>query len=600
MNINLPNLPNLPKLPKGLKEALGQFGPLAAIAVALAVFVAAVPSTTPTRDTNRLTADDLGAGSDVTDAEFGPQEGAAPAEGAVAAADGSPAAAGGGGARAGAAGAARGSLAASNPALYKGEDCTRRAIMGEDYPCKPIWVGGDNGGATNRGVTKDKLRIVVYSPKGNEQVDAILKQAGVADPEANKRAVQVHNRWFNKNYELYGRQLEVIVMRGPGDATPAQQQADAITIAEETKAFAMVCASCTPYVHQELARRGVLNMTSILPMTKKFLEEGAPYTYSILPETDTLFAHFAEYWCKRLNGGKADWAGPGVQGQDRKLGVIFIESDLANLGSDISGALERECNIKPHKVVGYPPDITRAAEIATNVIAQMRTSGATSVTCVCDPVAPLFFTTEATKQAYFPEWIHNGMWGTDSDIAGRNYDQQQWQRSFGPSSISYYTPLAQLGNWKSYWQEMGDNGVYGDAVADPLEFLMLSVILRYVEEGGPKITYQGVIRGLLNGPPNASTPQPWGGFEVSSSFGREPGKYTAIDDFMEIWWNINGEAPHGLYPAGRNRGYLYYVNGGKRYRAGEWPRGKPNVFVNDGSRQPGPDPDARCKCRQTK
>ncbi|HUR04862.1 MAG TPA: hypothetical protein VM347_20120, partial [Nonomuraea sp.] len=116
-------------------------------------------------------------------------------------------------------------------------------------PCRPAFTG-DNGGATYRGVTKDKIRVIRrnYPDSANAQaVDQVNQSAGFASRDTEK---QVRNTWIpylNKYYELYGRTVEWIEWEGPnGNSTSeAQSQgregacADATKVVEEVKAFAV-------------------------------------------------------------------------------------------------------------------------------------------------------------------------------------------------------------------------------------------------------------------------------------------------------------------------------------------------------------------------
>nr|MBA2608254.1 hypothetical protein [Actinomycetota bacterium] len=412
------------KLRDGVRESVGQFGPLAAIAVGLALLIALVPST----NSDRVRAGgsfDLGPGSSATaDGQAGSGATVDGGSSAGVAADGSVPGVRASGGR-GRNNASPGSGGAGS--LYSGENCSRQKVIAE-LSCRPIWRGGQNGGDLDRGVQKDKIRLVIYATPGNPQVNAILAAAGGSSAEDTQAAIDAHTKFWNKYFETYGRKVEVIWKVGPGDgADPAQMQADATAVAEEMKAFAVVSISSAQAFHKELARRGVPSFTGILPLTRKLLEDMAPFTYSALPESDLLWEHFSEYWCTRLRGGMAEHAGdPRFTSQPRKLGIIHIEQDYANLGGDLNGWLQKTCGMQAAKTVSYTPDITRAAQIAANVIAQMKEAGVTTVTCVCDPIAPIFLTDEASRQQWFPEWIHNGFYGGDTASAGRLYDQVQW------------------------------------------------------------------------------------------------------------------------------------------------------------------------------
>ena len=58
---------------------------------------------------------------------------------------------------------------------------------------------------------------------------------------------------------------------------------------------------------------------------------------------------------------------------------------------------------------------------AANVVAQLKSKGATSIFCGCDPIFPVFLTTKASEQNYFPEWVLVGVALTDHDIVGQLY-----------------------------------------------------------------------------------------------------------------------------------------------------------------------------------
>ena len=60
----------------------------------------------------------------------------------------------------------------------------------------------------------------------------------------------------------------------------------------------------------------------------------------------------------------------------------------------------------------------------------------TTVIFAGDPVAPRDFTSEATKQEYFPEWFLNISALVDTNAFSRTYDQEQWQHAFGLTALA--------------------------------------------------------------------------------------------------------------------------------------------------------------------
>ncbi len=72
----------------------------------------------------------------------------------------------------------------------------------------------------------------------------------------------------------------------------------------------------------------------------------------------------------------------------------------------------------------------------------------TSIACACAPFAPIFFTQEATRQNYRPEWIITGSVLTDTAFFARTYDQTQWANAFGLSFLTARSPQESGAEWK--------------------------------------------------------------------------------------------------------------------------------------------------------
>ena len=557
--------------------------PAAVALVAAAVFVAVVPSRPSTQ---------VGAGSgsafELPDvAPDGP--GGDAADGASASADAVPGgtvASGGSGqassaSRGGtvggtAAGTAGGGGSASGAGSGGGGavDCSRQKLIGGPS-CRPPKWSGNNGGATAPGVTGDSITIVTYVPKRNPQVQAILAAAGTASSAQQINVLAAYEKFFNEQYELYGRKVKLLFQEGPGDgADPAQNQADAAYIATELKAFYVNCSACAGSFHDELVRRGLPSTTVIVPFTQAYHDKSAPYLFGVLPDFDLTAQSGADYYCKRLQGRKAVHAGDATfQAQNRKLGIIAVDTP-ENPGDAYKRYLER-CGGEVAAVVKYASDITTAQQQATNAILQLRQSGANIVTCVCDVIAPVFFTAAATQQNYHPEWFQNGLFAQESYKAGQLYDQTQWSRAFGIGSISKPEPLEQE-EWYVAYKRGGGTDEEAIANAGGSIFSGLVQALDAIEAAGPNLTAQGFVNKMLTLPA-------YGGKEVGQSqqsFGKNgPGPWTRVDDHGEIWWNPSKPAPNG------RAGEQHYVDGGRRYKVGEWPRTDPKVFVDDGSPQ---------------
>lgn len=460
------------------------------------------------------------------------------------------------------------------------DDCYRKQAGFDSCPHR---FEGDNQGETYRGVTGDKITVVWYEPARGDQVDAVLSESDAATTgEEIRSLIDAWNAFGNNAYGFYGREVEIIYMQGPGrSADPAAMQADATTIALELEAFAVVAESAPRSFFDELSRRGVVNVTLLSQFGAGYYDASAPYHWGLLPDGDLVLDHLAEYWCNRLADRPAAFAGDDeLRGQNRKLGVIVSESSQA--GTSLRGKIEEGCGSEVARIVEYGGDMSSVVLQSTNLIVQLRDAGVTTVTCLCDVVSPIFFTGAATSQEWFPEWLHNGLSAIDSRTAGRLYDQEQWANSFGPSALGVPGPVAQSAGWQAFFAECpgcSAETVRGSAYL----YSMLSVLYGGIEAAGPVLDADSFGEGLADPvyfPPKQS-PE-----EAAISYGTGGvSPFTAIDDFMEIWWDPDRVGPDGEV------GTTVFVDGGRRYALTEWPDTDPVAFLDDGSPQPGPDPD---------
>jgi hypothetical protein len=572
--------------PRDLTAHVRRALPALALLLALALWVTAVPSKPPTRVAAGASlleqANQQATGPDVT---IGP--------------DGTPAGGPGGPAAPGVAtnGGPGGTGAAKGPAAkvptapngkpigggtvgFTGEDCSRQKININGRTCRPTPAfKGDNGGAVTPGVTKDKVKVVYYQAKNNPQVQAILAQAGTATDADREGSLRAMTSWFNKSFELYGRQIEIAYVVGASAGNdPSGQQADAIKVATEHKPLFVISTYASPSFYTELHRRGITAFTWN-QFSESFHNSLSPHLFAVFPDRDIVLDQLAEYYCKRLAGKNASYAGdPVFQSGKRKLGIVY--QDETDNGPYFEKKLKATCGATVDKMLSYPADIGNAVAISTNAVAQLQQAGITTVSCICDVIAPIFFTAQATKQGWLPEWIHNGFFVTDADAAGRLYDQTQWRHSFGPATIPLPIPLAQSDGFRICSAGGGDktNCIKGAASS----YSALGFLVNTLEQLGPRFTANDIGTAFVQAAPiEGKAP-----FDTRASFGKGgPGFYSLIDNSQEIWYDATRTGSDG------KTGAAFYVSGGRRYIQGQWPSGEPVVFKDDGSKQPPRDPD---------
>jgi hypothetical protein len=461
------------------------------------------------------------------------------------------------------------------------ESCLRVVVVGA-ATCPPFWNGGDNGGATWRGVTDDSIELVFFSAAQNAQVAGVV---GGTAPTASQTEdmLESYERWYNAAYQTYGRRIEITFEQADGTNEPSGAQAVAQGLAEDVGAFAVVGQSLGQVLQEELARREVISSGLINQYGADVYEDNAPYIYGIFPDVDLVLEHVAEYYCKRLDGRRAVHAGDAdLRGSDRRLGIVHT-AGLHEAGPQLRDLVE-DCGGTVARVVEYAPEVEVATQQWTNTMLQLEQSGATTVVCLCDPVAPAFGTAAADAQGYFPEILSTGYGALDTYQAGQLYSQDQWRHMFGPAVVPRPADGEPTDSdaYRAYaWQHASPDPSLAPFLSQT--YTLLNLIVSGIERAGPDLDPGTFRDGLFSGggPTSGGPADPT---SPTISLGPHgPSPWTAIDNLTEIWWDPEREAANG------KSGRPFYVDGGLRYDLGDWPATDPEVFVDDGSPQ-GDDP----------
>jgi hypothetical protein len=267
----------------------------------------------------------------------------------------------------------------------------------------------------------------------------------------------------------------------------------------------------------------------------------------------------AEYANKRLFGGTADHAGEGMRGRPRKIGVIAPENsyyqdciktlvaDLAKEGNTLAVSLS------------YALDINTISQDSSAIIARLSSENITSVLMVTDPVSPLFFSAKATQQRYNPEWILAGTAATDTDVVAQQYDQDQWQHSFGLRTFFAGQERERTDAYAAFkaarpTQEPAGLALYGIYS----RLLQMAIALQLA---GPNLTPATFGTGT-----QAFT----GGTGFFGTLRGRPGLHTLQTDADEVYYDPKATSSF-------NGASGAYVPTTPHYELGQWPREKPRV-----------------------
>lgn len=448
------------------------------------------------------------------------------------------------------------------------QPCTDRArqVSGDPYSPPCFTFSGDNGGATYRGVTATDIIVSgreLEGPTAGEIFAQLSGQAVISSRKAYENTILALVEYFNTHFQFYGRKIKLVGFKGQGVGASEllgggkeAALADAVRASDEIGAFADVSAITLPYA-DALSQRGVVNLGAPYPSRQWFVDR-RPYAWSIFPDgTNVVESASADTLARQVPGSTADFAGPGIQGKPRVYGLVAPENQ--DYQESVRSYTERLAagGIQIKKTLKYKLDISSMPNQASNIIAQLKDAGVTTVLCGCDPVMlALGLTPKANEQDYNPEWATAGLVFVDQDIVGQLIDQKQWAHAFG---IAYNAESEPEGRSFPYaaFKQMRPNDEPAFGVEEI--YYQLYMLAIGLQMAGPNLTPENFEAGMFAYPASSGPRGLWG-------FG--PGDYTTTDDFREIWWDPNRVSGQNNRP-----GAWAQLNGGKRWSASNPPTG---------------------------
>jgi hypothetical protein len=439
-----------------------------------------------------------------------------------------------------------------------------------------------DGGASSPGVTSDTITVVAWLPNDEDPIFGIVRQAlGIDDTidevrETYEGMVEI----FQQYYETYGRTVEIEFVEASGSMLdPVAARADAVRAAE-FEPFAVLGGPLLASTWTE-----ELHARDIVCLFCPGIGDPQPTAFGIQPAQSQIQEHVVNYVTTKLKDGTAEFAGDGSQGKDRVFGLLSLaQSDSDERRAELYAEAFAEEDIEIAENATFPLDPTRAQELATGIIAQMKDAGVTTVIVRADPITLPAFTREATRQNWFPEWVIGGYPFTDSSTFARTFDQEQWSHAFGLSFLPPNAPRDLVPPYRLYEWYHGDPPPADDSLF--LTYPSVVLLFTGVHLGGPDLTPEHFRDALFAFPPTPdAVTQP----SVDYGFGiwTDPddpddyeGDYAGVDDMVEIWWDPEAEGPDETGNEGS--GLYRYVNGGQRYLSSEYTSDL-DVFAPEGA-----------------
>lgn len=484
----------------------------------------------------------------------------------------------------------------SNPWLLEGDrsNCADGGELQDDVlnftvPCVPVYTGS-NGGSTYRGVTKDEIRLVMVVPKANPAVVAALSGVGLwATPEQWDQGSQAFAKFFNEHYNFYGRKIVAHTYLAECEGGPFGGGGGATDLACWREQARIIQKKYDPFVtfftsphpaefFDELSRLGIFNVGGWL-FDAKFSIDRAPYHWDLFTDGTRTAENVASYWCAKMAGKNATRAGdPALHGSARKLAIVtpeysFYTSAAQHMAALVSGGKCGSSADKPKIYVYTQSDLAKAQEQMTITATQIKQDKVTTVTCLCDLLAPIYLTTELDNQQWYPEHLLALQEGADHDYPARMYSARQWDNAFGPSPRPMEVPATEQDDYRM-WKLAGNRGEppYVLTVVQMYYHLIAAMI----QWAGPNLTPETVQRGAFSLPQlgGYGSSAPWPGWQGNDPrvqlwrFG--PQDYTANDDTKEVYFSSSTRSRIDDQP-----GTYICANDCRRTPLGEWTAGEP-------------------------
>jgi hypothetical protein len=441
-------------------------------------------------------------------------------------------------------------------------DPPRQIEDAQSPPCVPFWQG-QNGGATSRGVNATGIRVAV--PCGST--------ATTGDSRG-----YVYNgfpdfvKFFNRRFELYGRQVQPVCEAFPnsGDAATQRSAADQVAADAEFASVGSPNSDAATDYYDELAKdRVVVAVDGWASLTEPWLAARDPYTWQYEMANDQEFGNLGEWACRWLVGRPAKYAGdPTLQARTRSFAIVFTQGNSGDpasaqplktqLASCGAGQLAAD--------IEYPgADATQDAQSAA---IELASSHATTVFCLPEYMEDCVSVRQAaTRERFFPEWILTSYGYSDHNAPLELYqdDRTQLAHTFGVT----FEPRQIRPAEQPWWSALSevDPTQANDHTAEmdweeSLQYRNFLLLMSGIQLAGPRLTPSALAAGLQR----AVFPNPTTAAE-EGAVGFAGGRHSMTVDAAVWWWSNTAQSPYSDEQAGS----ICYVDGGARHPDGRWP-----------------------------
>jgi hypothetical protein len=481
-------------------------------------------------------------------------------------------------------------------AALESEQCGPDGKLAYPYqqraPCtRPLKPGESNGGATSMGVDKSTIKVVLFVGSHDQQ-QAVWTSLGQTPPKdhatgQNAYTEEAYRDWsavLAHSFNTWGRKVELEVVT-PSGSDEAAQHADALSVAEK-KPFAVIVQPAGVGAGQVFANDLVAKKILVFygGATNAEAAKQAPYRWLFAPDSTAAAVNGVQFAARELLGHTAKWSGDFVD-KPRVFGAVrpergidwqYFESTAKHEGLKLAPGTDL--------VYSSPLDTAAASQVqqqqAPNLVAKLKDAGVTTVLLYAAYTMTGYMFKAADALDYHPEWVFPGYGISDVEVTARINNAaypDQMKHVFGLGTLQPYVEGLedpQVGWFTWYW---GPNvGVYQAVALGPVYTLYAGVSL-----AGPDLTPKHFQQALFAMPANggaASNQVVTFMFGYGRTSGLPYDEYSTVGlDYAVMWWSPT-DTGKGKLLLDEGTGRYRYIDGAKRYYAGQWKKGEPKLF----------------------
>jgi len=358
-----------------------------------------------------------------------------------------------------------------------------------------------------------------------------------------------------QNFQFYGRQVVFYIVE-PNSLSIQDEQAAAVAAAHSGLFGSpfQYSVSC-----EQWAIRKLVSMCDEL--SDNYYAKHDPYLWGGYMGGTEITKFAAEYWCKKLVGKNAIFAGdPTFHTVRRKFGAVTYND--RGYGEDAANGqkmLKQQCGEDELLIYMTPgTDTAQGSAAFASAATRLKAAGVTTVVPGLDWISTAALTNAAANQGYFPEWYVCDCGALSRNQLAQLQNQAEWKGAFGLSGLEVERPNNETECYRAYHAVDASNDP--NYVNCTYQWRELVLFMSGIQGAGPHLTPQTFKKGMYSMGMRYYDHPRWA---IGGGYG--PGYYSYPHNVAEVWWDATARDPQNNNGVGAYR----YTYDAKRFCLGQ-------------------------------